>query len=402
MMNPVMDEVMGPEKGTTPETVGEMKEEGVPVAKKPEDVVEPKDTVSPVITEVSYYYDEQLSESVTDIIRPGETVYTKVVFSEPVRQVVADDNTSRPALFVVIDNKAVRYRTKEREKDLESGDCKPMKGADVYLCRYTIPEDTSGIVALRVGGATADEAGNRVMESVTHPSSIMAEKPKPAIVLPNGYKLPAYLTPQTETVLSDNEMMLMETDKWAKIVHPNFDPFKPTPQTKVGYPADLISLLPYKDREEVYDLFVASVNLPYFAEAAEIMKEVNLALIKAMAESRMLDDDRAHYREVRRRVFDKIGVTEDDMTRIGSIYFEENPQEARYIATCSRNWFIIEFVRLSFQHPNADKQELYDKYRVSVQKDTSSDWIDRGVKYYCFSNRPCVTQGRFSHTHAES
>ena len=346
-----------------------MKEEGVLVTEKSEDTVEPEDTVPPVITEVSYYRDEQLSEPVTGVIRPGETVYTKVVFSEPVRQVIADDNTSRPALFVVINNKAVRYRTKEREKDLESGDCGPMEGADVYLCRYTVPEDISGAVALRVGGATADEAGNRVMESVTHPSSIVVEKPKPAI---DDWDVdPATIVPAEwlANPIAPDEEHINAIHTISRILGKDNSRVRdPTPQTKVGYPADRISLLPIELRETAYAGFVATIDLPYFAEAAEMMREANLALIIAGAESRVRDDDFAHYREVRRRSNDKIGVTEDDMTRIESIYFEENPQEVRYSATCSRNWFILEFVRLSLRNPNADKQELYDQYRVSVRE----------------------------------
>ena len=50
-----------------------------------------------------------------------------------------------------------------------------------------------------------------------------AEKPAYTIVLPPGYTLPPHLIPTTETVLSENEKALIETDKWVKQEHPNFD-----------------------------------------------------------------------------------------------------------------------------------------------------------------------------------
>ena len=43
----------------------------------------PADATPPTVTEVGFYSDWQLKKRITGVVESGDTVYTKVVFSEP-------------------------------------------------------------------------------------------------------------------------------------------------------------------------------------------------------------------------------------------------------------------------------------------------------------------------------
>ena len=379
LTKPVIDEVLTDDNKVPVITMaGETKQEqeavpSEPVTEKPieeptgaaelEDTTEPEppaDITPPTVVEIAWYGDHALVEPIPDAVYPGDPVYVKVVFSEPVEQVVADDATARPVLFITTDAGDIRYRVRAhyvRARTLESGDCKPLsKGAAAYLCKYTVSEKDFGTVALKIGGAIADETGDMVTElPYTAPfvvEEFVIEEPEPAIVLPDGYMLPAYLIPQEETVLSDYERTMIEdVNAWEKQRYPDFDPFRPTLQTQAGYPADLISLLPYKDREEVYDLFVASVNLPFFAEAAELLKESNLNHGTIWVESyrtgswKPLQDFRRQFNQDLRLI---------PRSKIADVWFEENPQDVPYREGYSHSyyWIYLEWYRLQLQYPH--------------------------------------------------
>ena len=61
------------------------------------------------------------------------------------------------------------------EADLQSGEAKPLQDDTDYLCKYTIPADIVGTLALRVGSVTADTAGNRVAEASVHTAPFEVE-----------------------------------------------------------------------------------------------------------------------------------------------------------------------------------------------------------------------------------
>ena len=146
----------------------------------------PTDTTPPTVTTVAYYRNWQLTEefAMTDTVRPGNTIYAKIVFSEPVIHVVSDGNDARPALSFVIDNQAARLHVAAHGasgKEFVSGVCKPLQnGTDDFICKYTVPKSGITTFALRVETATADHNGNAVAEVSTHPLAFAADKPESA------------------------------------------------------------------------------------------------------------------------------------------------------------------------------------------------------------------------------
>ena len=143
MMKPVAP-VDGTDPGepTDPTTNGEVKQ--------PEPT-EPSDP--PTVTEVGWYSDWQLKQSVVGDAHAGDTLYIKVVFSEPVAHIVADDATARPAIGLIVNDVAMRFRVVASGASLQSGDCKPLQsGTDDYICKYTVPADTTGTLTLQVNG----------------------------------------------------------------------------------------------------------------------------------------------------------------------------------------------------------------------------------------------------------
>ena len=148
-----------------------------------EEVQEPEDTRPPTILEVAWYRDWQMTQSLTadSVVHPGDTVYTVVVFSEPVIHTVADDDTARPALSIVVDGMEEQYAMLPHGVRFQSGDAKPLQGGtDDYLCKYTIPAGIVGTPALRIGSTTTDIAGNAAETSVhTAPFTIPEPEPEP-------------------------------------------------------------------------------------------------------------------------------------------------------------------------------------------------------------------------------
>ena len=136
----------------------------------------------PEVTEVSYYRDLRLSKPITGTVKPGTTVYTKVVFSEPMRHIASDEKDARPILSFVIDGRAVRYRMKQRRtsgKNLQSGDSKPRnKKNDQFLCKYTVQADDEGSFTLKVGKHSTDTDGNRLAKTYEHNIALLLEQGK--------------------------------------------------------------------------------------------------------------------------------------------------------------------------------------------------------------------------------
>ena len=391
MMKPVVDEVTEPKDTTPPPvTVGGMKQDEEPSEpddgpepEEPSEVVEepgestepktPEDTTPPTVVEVAWYGDSQRTEPLTadSTVRPGDTVYTVVVFSESVRHVVADDNTSRPALLIIVDGKTRRYRMLPHEADIQSGEAKPLHGDDTdYLCQYTIPADTVGTLALRVGGSTADKARNRVTEASDHIAPFMVTAPEPeqiTLTLPTGYTLPPELIPREPTVLSAKEQELMRA---LAITQATVDWNSTTPrQYTTDSPADVISLLPLKDREEVYDLFVASINLPSFAEAAAKMKEINIQLGILYAEANMTGN-KDEYRAYKYKAEDEWGYHGLlELDPLVDIYFEENPEHLHLKGVGhSMYWIILEYHRLQLENPDLPNLFLKDRPLIEAKE----------------------------------
>ena len=183
MMEPAEEETSTDADPIPPTVVmGEMKSEGDDVdavddattdPSEPEVVMpepeEPRDTTPPTVVEVGWYHDWQMTKPVTDDVSPGDTIYAVVVFSEAMQHTVANDDSARPALSVVIDGMATRCRMLPHGVSFKSGEAKPLHDdTDRFICRYTVPEGISGTVALRIKSETADTAGNTVLDAEEH------------------------------------------------------------------------------------------------------------------------------------------------------------------------------------------------------------------------------------------
>ena len=150
---------------------------------------EPTDTVAPTVVNVGWYSDNRLSRLVYNNREPGATVYVWVAFSEPVEHIVGDGANARPALSLVIGGQATRLRVLPHNagnRAFVSGTCKPFDGStDTFVCVYTIPTGSVGMVELQVGTETADMAGNAADESY-HTATFIVEAPEPPRPEPIG------------------------------------------------------------------------------------------------------------------------------------------------------------------------------------------------------------------------
>ncbi len=136
----------------------------------------PQDAQAPFVQSVSFYKDWQLTQPITTAVEPGTTIYTKIVFSEPMQLKVADDDTARPVLYYGLSEGAHRYRIAGHGAagaDFVSGDAKPLQGGtDDYICKYTVPEDGIGVFVAIVGNLSADLSGNTIENFYVHPEQL--------------------------------------------------------------------------------------------------------------------------------------------------------------------------------------------------------------------------------------
>ena len=140
---------------------------------------------APSVEEVSYYQDWQLKHPITDSVKIGDTIYTKIVFSEEVQHTVSDGDDARPELYYRIGEQVVQHNIipfGSTGKHFVSGDTKPVKTQAVYLGKYTIQPDDRGSFTLVVGKNTTDKEGNEIAEAYTHEHSLTIEEPKPPLV----------------------------------------------------------------------------------------------------------------------------------------------------------------------------------------------------------------------------
>ena len=120
----------------------------------------PVEVDAPTVTEVGFYKDAQLQQPITaPNVRPGTTVYTKVVFSRPMQQVWGRDASARPVLSYLVNDVERRYGVLQRGR-FDASDCKPKgQGGEVYVCKWTMRAGDWGTFTLKVGEASEDTAG---------------------------------------------------------------------------------------------------------------------------------------------------------------------------------------------------------------------------------------------------
>ena len=140
------------------------------------------DTTPPVVTSVTYYADEALTEPLMDTVHPGDTIYTKIVFSEAMQTVVANGNAGRPVLYYKVGRNFTRFHIKPENEQLASGSAKPFDDGAAYLGTYTVADNVlSRPFTVSVGKQSTDLQGNQPEQFYTHPEQLrIAERlPEP-------------------------------------------------------------------------------------------------------------------------------------------------------------------------------------------------------------------------------
>ena len=156
----------------------------------------------PFVKEVKYFRDWKLTQEVQESVLVGDTVFVKVVFSEPMKHVVSDDKNARPKIFHTragTKEQWVRFKMVAHDAkgaDFSTGDVKPIQaGTDTYVCKYkVVPEDAGREMAIKIGRWSKDLQGNPLAASYTHqvklrikPAAaqpVQAEDPEPAALEP--------------------------------------------------------------------------------------------------------------------------------------------------------------------------------------------------------------------------
>ena len=213
MMKPVINEVVSePEAEEIPTTVGEVKQPEE-TSEESEDTPAPDptmDTDGPTVVEVGYYRDEQLTEPRAGVVPYRGTIFTKVVFSHPMKVVVADDDTARPVLYYGLHGEQVRFRIVGSDvsgDDFASGDAKPLN-QHTFVCKYVLKgSGTFGDFSFAVGAESVDLEGNTLPAFYTHTDIVSVDYDKPEVVDISYYHDP-YLTDEIQATDGSNSFGL--------------------------------------------------------------------------------------------------------------------------------------------------------------------------------------------------
>ena len=169
---------------------------------------------TPFVKSVGYYRDWKRTKPLTGIVKPGATIHIKIVFSEGMKFVVADDKSARPILYHWINGDLTRFNIAPfgaKGENFASGDCKPVGSQAVYFGKYTVKATDFGRFTVAVGKLNTDRQGNTmsafyghkqwlllgqaVGESETPPSDTpKVEKPTDASEQPTETGVPTILS----------------------------------------------------------------------------------------------------------------------------------------------------------------------------------------------------------------
>ena len=107
--------------------------------------VEPEEMLPPVVMEIGYYSDWDLTQPLDEgAIFAGEAVFTKVIFSDEVPFEPADHSSARPNIRYIIDGRHRQFDILRRGATIRDGDCQPLEGTKVFRCQVDIPSGARG------------------------------------------------------------------------------------------------------------------------------------------------------------------------------------------------------------------------------------------------------------------
>ena len=191
---------------------------------------------TPFIKEVGYYSDWQLTEPITESVAVGTKVFIKIVFSEPMKHVVSDDEKARPILYhrrMGKDEQLVQFKMAAHGASGENfiaGDAKPFQvGTDDYVCKYrVVPEDAGREVAIMIGKWSVDLEGNPLATFYTHPVKLQVKPTAAAteeveeVPMVPAEEITAEIAYYNDAELTDNLAAALSADVW----DPTFNHFR--------------------------------------------------------------------------------------------------------------------------------------------------------------------------------
>ncbi|MDE0399404.1 MAG: hypothetical protein OXL96_16540 [Candidatus Poribacteria bacterium] len=342
MMAPVVtDEPV--EEESTPVITGGMKQPDKPEAsdERPEDEAEksaepekskelapPADTTPPTVVEVGWYSDWQMTQPLTadSAVRPGDTIYTTVVFSEAMQHTIAEDETASPAMFVVLSDRETQYHIKWHTAvgvDFASGDAKPIHNTatDVYICKYTVSEEYSGPFGIKVTG---------VSEPFEHTAPFTIEE--------NGVTPTPNLTEQPRTTLVE-----VGSEYTFTIEGETYPGYNPSPKL-----------------QHILDTH-PSAELPHFTEAVKMVEVIDWAYRKSG--ELYFPHDWERLITVRREVEAQFGLTKVVQNTLDQIYTDFLGYEPD-----SLYWSGVEQIRILLQNPEPLKTEMTAEGMADIQR----------------------------------
>ena len=356
IMKPVVSE---PTDTTPPTTNGEVKEPEEPSeptkptkpvepAEPTEEPTPPVDTTPPTVVEVAWYSDWQLMQAITDDVQSGDTIYAVVEFSEAMLHTVADDKSARPALSIVLDDVATQLRMLKHHATLESGEAKPNKsGTDDFVCKYTIPADARGTIALRVNAMTADLAGNTVAEVSEHLAPFVVSEPAVEPTAQTTYGIP---TPT-------------EADRITVNIVAAVYGYDVTSEKELGW------------LQNSYEIVVSQYSLALFdAETAE-GKEIVQRLIEYNYNTFQLASNPPDSLEEGFEMLDQyyaeaFGISGDFAYELLKVYIEENPDQEYLFGGWNVDSVGIAWLLVKQENTNANEEELVELFRKAARDGT--------------------------------
>ncbi len=125
---------------------------------------------TPRVISVGYYSDWKLTKEIQSA-EAGETVFIKIVFSEPMEHIVTGEGSGRPVLWYKERGSPMeRFKVTSPKEKLIHGYAKPLgSGTDDYICRYVMPDKA---VSIMVGKLSADLDGNTLTKFYHHPKKL--------------------------------------------------------------------------------------------------------------------------------------------------------------------------------------------------------------------------------------
>ena len=161
-----------------------------PIAPVAEDPAVIDDSDDPTVREMHFYSDRGLSDEIAheSYKRSGDTIYTKVVFSEDMKHVAGSGSSARPELFIHNGNSLEQYGIVNHGAAYSSGDCWPYHETDqnVYVCQYDVPSSINDTFRVSVGAASADKNGNLIAGPYTHEDFVYLDTTGPDNLVVNS------------------------------------------------------------------------------------------------------------------------------------------------------------------------------------------------------------------------